>query len=233
MIRAVICDDERAAHNIIRHFIEAEHLPVQIVGTAENGRDAWQLIEREKPELVFMDINMPFMNGFEVIRKIQGSKVIVITAYDSFSHAQQALRLGACDILSKPIEFEQLRQAIRRAVGWEFTSSETVNVLLEYIHAHYAEKIELAELANLTFCTESHIARTFKKHMNMTILSYLHKVRIEKSVEWMEREKLSVKEAAERAGYQNLNHFYKYFKQYTGMTPAIYAKQRRQNDDEN
>lgn len=228
MIRAVICDDERAAHNIIRHFIEINHLPVDIVGIAENGRDACQLIKREKPNLVFMDINMPYMNGFEVIQKIQGSKVIIITAYDSFSHAQQALRLGASDILSKPIEFEQLRQAINRAIGWEFTSSETVNTILEYIGENYAEKIELAELAKMTFCTESHIARTFKKYMNMTVLSYVHKVRIEKSMEWLDKEKLSVKEAAERVGYQNLNHFYKYFKQYTGMTPAMYVKQRRQ-----
>ena len=57
-----------------------------------------------EPGLVFMDNHMPYMNGFEVIQKLQGSKVIIITAYDSFEYAQRALRLGASDILSKPIE---------------------------------------------------------------------------------------------------------------------------------
>ena len=70
MIRAVICDDEKAALNIIRHFLDAQKLPIEIIGTAENGRDAWSLIKREKPDLVFMDIHMPYMNGFEIIQKM-------------------------------------------------------------------------------------------------------------------------------------------------------------------
>lgn len=158
MIRAVICDDEKAALNIIRHFIEAEKFPIQIIGTAENGRDAWKLIQREKPDLVFMDIHMPYMNGFDIIQKIEDSRVIIITAYDSFEYAQKALRLGACDIISKPIEFEQLKQAIIRAVGWEFTANDVVNTILAYIYENYSEKMELETLANLTFCSRSHIA---------------------------------------------------------------------------
>ena len=227
MIRAVICDDEKAALNIIRHFIEAEKLPIQIVGTAENGRDAWNLIQCEKPDLVFMDIHMPYMNGFEIIQKMKDTKVIIITAYDSFEYAQKALRLGASDILSKPIDMEQLKQAVIRAIGWSFTGNEVVDTILAYLYGHYAEKIELETLAQLTYCTESHIARVFKKHTGTTIISYVHKIRIEKSIQMIEEENLSVKETALAAGYQNLNHFYKYFNQYTGMTPAAYIKQRR------
>ena len=232
MIRAVICDDEKAALNIIRHFIEAEKLPIQIVGTAENGRDAWNLIQSEKPDLAFMDIHMPYMNGFEIIQKMEDTKVIIITAYDSFEYAQKALRLGASDILSKPIDFDQLRAAIIRAIGWNFTGNEVVDSILAYLYEHYTEKVELETLAERTFCTESHIARVFKKHMGTTIISYLHKIRIDKSIRLMEEERLSVKEAAEAVGYQNLNHFYKYFNIYTGMAPAAYMKQRRQNDHE-
>ena len=228
MIRAVICDDEKAALNIIRHFIEAEKLPIQIVGTAENGRDAWNLIQCEKPDLAFMDIHMPYMNGFEIIQKMKDTKVIIITAYDSFEYAQKDLRLGASDILSKPIDMEQLKQAVIRAIGWNFTGNEVVDTILAYLYGHYAEKIELETLAQLTYCTESHIARVFKKHTGTTIISYVHKIRIEKSIQMMEEQNLSVKEAALAAGYQNLNHFYKYFNQYTGMTPAAYMKQRRQ-----
>ncbi|MFR3030621.1 MAG: response regulator [Blautia sp.] len=226
MIRAVICDDERAALNIIRHFVEAEKFPIEIVGTAENGRDGWDLIQRERPDLVFMDIHMPYMDGFEIIQKMTDSKVIVITAYDSFEYAQKALRLGASDIISKPIEFGQLRQAIVRAVGFKFTGNEIVNTILAYIYEHYSEKIDLETLARLTFCTESHISRVFKKHTGMTIVSYVHKVRIEQSIRMMEEDNLSVKEAAEEVGYQNLNNFYKYFKQFIGAPPASYLRQK-------
>lgn len=224
MIRAVICDDEKAALNIIRHFIEAEMLPIEIAGTAENGRDAWNLIQREKPDLVFMDIHMPYMNGFEIIQKMKDSKVIIITAYDSFEYAQKALRLGAVDIILKPIDFQQLRQAIARAVGWNFTGNEVVDQILAYLYEHYNDKIDLETLARQIFCSESHLARSFKKYTGMTVVSFVHKIRIEKSRHMLKEEGLSVKEAAERAGYQNLNHFYKYFKQYTGMTPAAYMK---------
>lgn len=224
MIRAVICDDEKAALNIIRHFIEAEMLPIEIAGTAENGRDAWDLIQREKPDLVFMDIHMPYMNGFEIIQKLKDSKVIIITAYDSFEYAQKALRLGAVDIILKPIDFQQLRQAIARAVGWNFTGNEVVDQTLAYLYEHYNDKIDLETLARQIFCSESHLARSFKKYTGMTVVSFVHKIRIEKSRHMLKKEGLSVKEAAERAGYQNLNHFYKYFKQYTGMTPAAYMK---------
>lgn len=232
MIRAVICDDEKAALNIIRHFVEAETLPIEIVGTAQNGKDAWELIQREKPDLAFMDIHMPYMNGFEIIQKMTDIKVIIITAYDSFEYAQRALRLGASDIISKPVEFEQLRQAIVRAVGWKFTGNEMVNTILEYIYEHYNEKIELETLANLTFCSESHIARAFKKNTGMTIISYIHQVRIEKSIKKMTEDGLSVKEAAEEVGYQNLNNFYKYFKLHTGMTPASYVREKGHKTDE-
>ena len=224
MIRAVICDDEKAALNIIRHFIEAEMLPIEIAGTAENGRDAWNLIQREKPDLVFMDIHMPYMNGFEIIQKLKDSKVIIITAYDSFEYAQKALRRGAVDIILKPIDFQQLRQAIARAVGWNFTGNEVVDQTLAYLYEHYNDKIDLETLARQIFCSESHLARSFKKYTGMTVVSFVHKIRIEKSRHMLKEEGLSVKEAAERAGYQNLNHFYKYFKQYTGMTPAAYMK---------
>lgn len=109
MIRTVICDDEKAALHIIQYFIENENLPIQIVGMAENGREALELIKREKPDLAFLDIHMPYLNGFEVIQQIEGVKVIIITAYDSFAYAQRALRMNVCDIISKPIELDQLQ----------------------------------------------------------------------------------------------------------------------------
>ena len=80
--------------------------PLEIVGHAYDGLQAADLIKKEKPDLVFMDVRMPFMDGFEVIEQMEGCKVIIITAYDSFSYAQRALRLGASDILAKPIDFD-------------------------------------------------------------------------------------------------------------------------------
>lgn len=226
MIRTVICDDEKAARNMIKYYVESEHLPIEIVGMAEDGCDAWNVIQKERPDLVFMDIHMPFLSGFEVMQRLPDTKFIVITAYDCFEYAQKALRMGVCDIIAKPIEFDQLRDAITRAVGWNFTPNEQVNKMLEYIHKNFREKIELEDLMELTFCSKVHVSRVFKQYMGMTVVSYINKVRIDNARNLIDGENLSVKEAAEQSGYQNLNNFYKYFKLNTGMTPALYIRNK-------
>jgi len=215
MIKAVICDDELATRNIICHFLEEEQLPIEIVGNAEDGKEAIQLIKETSPRLIFLDIHMPQKNGFQVIEEVSrevGAQIIVLTAFASFENAQQALRLGVSDILSKPVDFEQLKAAIFRAVGWKFTSNETVNLMLEYIHNHY------------TYSTESHLARLFKKHMGITILSYIHQLRIEEACRLLSGHECDIQEASFRVGYASLNNFYKYFKRYVGMTPAQFLE---------
>ncbi|WP_130862121.1 response regulator transcription factor [Bacilliculturomica massiliensis] len=226
MIRAIIVDDEPAVAGIISHFIQREHLPVEIVGKAEDGAQALKLIREKKPQLVFLDIQMPVLNGFDVMKAAPESGYIIITAYESFEYAQQALRLGASDILLKPLEYKQFLQAITRTVGWNFTGNGTVNSILEYIHDHYAEKIELNQLSQLFYATPSHISRLFKKYMDVNIVTYIHKVRIEKAQELLLERKCSIKETAEMVGYESLNNFYKYFKQYTDKTPAAFCQEQ-------
>ena len=81
---------------------------------------------------------MPGMNGFDVVEKLNAvnCKVIIITAYSTFSYAQRALRLGVSDIIEKPIDTDTLKEAIQRAIGWEFTGNEALNKALFYIHTH-------------------------------------------------------------------------------------------------
>ena len=170
---------------------------------------------------------MPQKNGFQVIEEVSrevGAQIIVLTAFASFENAQQALRLGVSDILSKPVDFEQLKAAIFRAIGWKFTSNETVNVMLEYIHNHYNENMELEDLSKVTYSTESHLTRLFKKHMGITILSYIHQLRIEEACRLLSGHECDIQEASFRVGYASLNNFYKYFKRYVGMTPAQFLE---------
>ncbi|MEG2234074.1 MAG: response regulator [Oscillospiraceae bacterium] len=224
MIRAVVCDDEPITFSIIQKFLKIKGFPIEIIGTAENGRDAVELIQHMKPDLAFVDIQMPYMNGFEVIRQIHNTNVIVITAFDTFEYAQNALRLGARDILLKPIDFDQLTESISRAVGWQFTKSDSVNSVLYYIHSHFREKIELQALSQIAYCSESYLARQFKKHVGTTIIFYVHKLRIQYAIQLFRDPHNSVQWVSEQVGYQNLNNFYKYFKLYTGNTPANFLQ---------
>ena len=127
----------------------------QIVGYAVNALDAQEKIPLLQPDMLTLDIEMPGMNGFDVVEKLNAvnCKVIIITAYSTFSYAQRALRLGVSDIIEKPIDTDTLKEAIQRAIGWEFTGNEALNKALFYIHTHYWEKIELEILAEEACCT--------------------------------------------------------------------------------
>lgn len=226
MINAIIVDDEPAVPTIIKHFVQKEHLPISIIGTAENGIEALKLIKKEDVQLVFLDIHMPFMDGFKVIENAPDKDYIIITAYDSFKYAQRALRLGAKDILLKPIDYKQFLQSISRVIGWNVTDNVTLNGILEYINKNYSDNLNLTLLSNIFYISPSHISRLFKKHMGTTTISYIHDVRIKKALELLKKE-FNIKEIAELVGYTSLNNFYKYFKLHTGTTPAKYVQGKK------
>lgn len=224
MINAIIVDDEPAVFTIISHFIEKEKLSIEIVGNAQNGIEALELLKENDVQLIFLDIHMPYMDGFKLIENEPDRNYIIITAYDSFKYAQRAIRLGVKDIILKPIDYKQLLQAITRVIGWKITENPTLNNILEYINTNYYEKLDLTTLSNLFYVSPSHISRLFTKYMGINTISYIHKVRIKNAIKLLKEEDLSIKEVAEKTGYNNLNNFYKYFKEYTGVTPAIYTQ---------
>ncbi len=114
-LTAVIADDEPVARKILREELEVLG-DVELVGEADNGSTALAQVLELKPDVVFLDLQMPEINGIEVARRIrQGSHlpvIIIVTAYDQF--AIQALDAGAIDYLLKPVSQERLYEAIER-----------------------------------------------------------------------------------------------------------------------
>lgn len=228
MIKVVIADDEKAVSKIIQHFIEREKLPLQVEGIALDGESALRMIREKEPDLVFLDIKMPLLDGFEVMKAVQAMKldvkIVIITAYESFEYAQRALRMGAMDIILKPIEYEQFTQALRRSVGWNFTANDLVNQVLEYIHTHYTEKIELQLLSEQFHVTASYLSKQFKRYVDTNLISYVNRIRIEHAVDLLKNEHNSIQEVARQVGYENVNYFYKKFREHTGHMPSDYLK---------
>src|SRR5438876_5331455 len=113
IIRALIVDDEDLARQVIREMLKA-HPEIEIVGECANGFDAVKTVAELKPELMFLDVQMPKLDGFEVLELI-GNDVAVIfaTAYDE--HAIRAFEVHAVDYLLKPCRAERLTDALQRA----------------------------------------------------------------------------------------------------------------------
>jgi DNA-binding LytR/AlgR family response regulator len=112
-MRILIVDDEAPARERLKRLL-ANIEGVELIGEAEDGPQAVELIEREQPDLVLLDIQMPGLDGFGVIEALEKSPpVVFVTAYDEY--AIRAFEINALDYLLKPISHERLEKAIHRA----------------------------------------------------------------------------------------------------------------------
>jgi two-component system, LytTR family, response regulator len=115
MIRAVIIDDELHCSKTLVILLKEYCPDVQVIEQCDNGETGIEVIQRSKPDLVFLDIEMPRMNGFEMLEKLSTIPFAVIftTGYDQY--AIKALRFSALDYLLKPVDHQELKKAVDRA----------------------------------------------------------------------------------------------------------------------
>jgi two-component system LytT family response regulator len=114
-IRVLVTDDEPIARRRIRRFLRAES-NVEVIGEASNGREAIEAIRQHNPDLVFLDVQMPDVDGFGVVQALgadQMPAVIFVTAYDEY--ALKAFEVNALDYLLKPFDAERFKSAFQRA----------------------------------------------------------------------------------------------------------------------
>jgi two-component system, LytTR family, response regulator len=115
VMRALIVDDEPIARRVLREELELFR-EVLVVGEAGDGKEALQKIMKLRPDVVFLDLQMPIMSGFEVVRNLTEPPlpvIVIVTAFDQ--HAIEAFEAGAIDYLLKPVSEARLRIAVERA----------------------------------------------------------------------------------------------------------------------
>jgi len=115
-VRTLIIDDEQLARERLHQLLEAEP-EIELVGECADGREAVTTIAEKTPELVFLDIQMPELDGFEVVESIRSERppvIVFVTAHDKF--ALRAFEVHAVDYLLKPFDRERFQTALRRAL---------------------------------------------------------------------------------------------------------------------
>jgi two-component system LytT family response regulator len=114
MPKAIIIDDEPYCCEILAAMLESDCPDVEVINICTNGRDALSAIKRHPPDVVFLDVEMPRMNGFEMLEQLSSIKfhLIFTTSYDQY--ALKAIRFSAVDYLLKPIDREELKKAVQK-----------------------------------------------------------------------------------------------------------------------
>lgn len=256
-MRLMIVDDDiiilKGLANIIRKM-ELENIEVM---TAENAMDALEMLKYNGADLLITDVDMPAMTGLELIREIRHRKYcerfIVLSGYDKFEFAQQAIRYHVIDYLLKPINKAYLTKTIKdiyddlegysqMVVPEEITSlpiyeitaepediPESLKGVLEYIKKNANRNLSLEELSQHFEIHQNYICSLFQKHMHTTYLKYLDCLRLQSSVELLiNQPKMPVEQISSATGFMNERHFYKVFKKRLGITPgALREKYRR------
>jgi two-component system LytT family response regulator len=133
MLKAILIDDEQSGLNALQQKI-LKHCPqVQIISVCDDPHKGLEAIEALQPNLVFLDIEMPVMNGFTLLQKLiyKNFELIFVTAYDHY--AIKAIRYSAIDYLVKPVEIDDLKNAVNRVIEKrnDVTPNHQLELLLE------------------------------------------------------------------------------------------------------
>lgn len=132
MIKAFIVDDEPLARELVKKHLQ-KYTDIVLVGEANDGFEALKLIPETKPDLLFLDIQMPKINGFELLELLsENPSVIFTTAFDEF--ALKAFEVNALDYLLKPFSEERFDTAISKKRNTEFTNGTKKDIPLQIIH---------------------------------------------------------------------------------------------------
>ncbi|HIT68338.1 MAG TPA: response regulator [Candidatus Aphodomonas merdavium] len=121
MYSAVLCDDNEIILEGLKAGIDWKSLGIDVIGTAADGQEARQLMERQLPDILITDIRMPLLDGLELTRWAKGRNeqmaVVIISGYDDFQYARQAVRLGVIDYVLKPIDMEEFLGILQKVVA--------------------------------------------------------------------------------------------------------------------
>lgn len=128
-MKAILVDDEEKSRRVLRSLLEKFCPEIQICGEAEGVEQAAQLVKEQKPGLVFLDIQMPTGSGFDLLRKYEELPfdVIFVTSYDEY--AINAIKFSALDYLMKPVEVEELKRAVGKAVKKSSSNNTGLQVI--------------------------------------------------------------------------------------------------------
>ena len=235
MYRTLIVDDEKPVHVAIRSLLNWYELHSAVPVSSYNGREALNIMERLQPHVVFVDMNMPLINGMDFLRiaarNFPTCQFIVVSGYDDFIYAKAAIQYGAVDYLLKPIDGDELLRAFHKAIEKlpeqdysidSHTPLEVIALVKEYLDRHYCEDINMEELSERFFFSKEYLNKLFRNQYHCPLYEYVLKKRMDTAMRLLSIPQMQIQEIAERLGYSNANYFGKAFKRRFNITPTEY-----------
>lgn len=254
MYQILLVDDEPIFLEYMQNILDWEKYHCQICACACDGKSALAYIEKYQPDLAFLDISMPLMNGIEVSKAVKEkglhTHLIFMTGHDEFSFAYQAIKMGIDDYMLKPFSKEELITALQKVLqtlqkeqdglaGQEHSSTlenmgegstkyEIMTYMIDdYLNQNYAQKsLSLTRIAGELGFESSYLRRVYKITTGITIMQKLEDIRIAKAKKYLNSGKYQSQEISEMVGFSDPYYFSKRFKKVCGVSPSEWKMEK-------
>lgn len=243
----IVAEDEILLLNHLTEKIRQYAPDFEVVGKAQTGDEAYQLVKQHNPNLLITDIRMPVMNGIELLEKVYNrfplTKFIIISGFSDFEYAQSAIRLKVSEYLLKPVDPEELILALRnirkqyqieqKAYEEIFNESMARNspeqiaaTLRDYLVKNYNVDTNLNLIACNMHYSPSYLTKIFQQQYQVSPLKFITQMRLAQAKHYLAHNpEISVKQIGEMVGYQDQGYFSRLFKKNTGMSPLDWRNQ--------
>ena len=244
-LRILIAEDEPRAMRGLKNLITSISPDYQVVAEAADGRQALELLQQMKPEVVFTDLKMPYMDGMALIRAAHAlecqTEFVLVTAYEEFEVAREAIGLGVFDYLVKPITVEDIAHVLERLSAKlggasEYGMSEgslrdqypnahpLVRKTLHIIEEGYASKLNQKELAQMLGISQEYLCYLFNKDVGEPFVKFVKKYRIETAKRLLASGRTTKDEVAYQVGFSDAKYFGRVFREVAGVSVAEYMR---------
>lgn len=240
MTSLLIVEDEPLIRRGIAQLVDFAQLGIGRVDEAENGKEAFELYQKYRHDVVLTDINMPIMDGLSLAKLIKEKNthchIVFLTGYDTFDYAVTALKLGADDYLLKPFSKADIEAMLTKVLTKHRTEkqaealaqledSEPKSALEVAIRQRLVEtNFSLKGLAHDLGFNANYLSSLIKKELGQSFQDYVLAERIKLAKKYLLTTDLKIYEIAEAVGFEDMNYFSQRFKQVTGQTPRAFRK---------
>jgi signal transduction histidine kinase/AraC-like DNA-binding protein len=237
----LLIDDDLAILELHARLVE-RHLPGSRVRRAASGRTGLQEMRQSRPDLVLLDLMMPEVNGFDVLREmreseeLRGISIIVMTSQKLSEYEMDQLNNGVAAVLEKGLfsaseTLLQLEAVLSRRKHLGSEARRLARISMVYIHEHYREPIARKDLADNARVSQEYLSTCFHHETGITLTDYIERYRIKQSKRLLETTDQPVTRIAMDVGYNDSGYFGRIFRREVGVSPLAYRKGERGQRD--
>ncbi len=230
----LVVDDE--PHTLEMHArIVQSHSSANRVLKARNGKEALEILHRELVDLILLDLQMPEMDGFEVLEVIRSMEstrkipVIVVTGKDLTEADMARLNQGVAAVLGKGMfsieeTIAHISAALEHKRRLSGEAQRLVRSAMAYLHENFAEAISRRDLAQHIGITEDHLTFCFRQELGTTPIEYLQRYRINQAKRLLKESQKTITEIALNVGFSDSGYFSRIFRRETGISPEVFRR---------